>query len=48
MLHRDDDKPAIEWWDGKKEWYYNGVRHRENGKPTVTYPDGKTKGGVGI
>lgn len=28
--HRDDG-PAIEWFDGTKEWYQNGLRHRIDG-----------------
>lgn len=41
-LHRTDDKPAIEYEDGDKEWYFNNKRHRaESGdKPAVEYVDG--------
>jgi len=28
--HREDG-PAVEWWDGGKEWYLNGKLHREDG-----------------
>jgi hypothetical protein len=39
-LHRDNDKPAIEYASGSKEWYQNGKRHRGNDKPAVEYADG--------
>lgn len=29
-LHREDG-PAVEWYDGFKEWYFHGERHREDG-----------------
>jgi hypothetical protein len=29
-LHRTDG-PAIEWYDGSKEWFVNGVLHRTDG-----------------
>jgi hypothetical protein len=38
--HRGNDKPAIEWSDGKKSWYINGELHRDNDKPAVEYADG--------
>ena len=41
QYHHDKDKPAVEWADGTKEWFYNGIRHRENDKPAVEWPDGK-------
>ena len=37
-LHRTDG-PAIEWSNGTKEWYVNGLRHREDG-PAVEFNDG--------
>ena len=46
-LHRDGDKPAIEYADGRKDWYQNGKfwckngkLHRDNDKPAVEYADG--------
>ena len=39
LLHREDG-PAIEWPNGSKEWYQNGVRHREGG-PAVDTSSGK-------
>ena len=30
QLHRDDG-PAVEWANGTRHWYQNGVKHRENG-----------------
>jgi hypothetical protein len=41
LRHRENDKPAFEWINGKKEWYINGLRHRENGKPAIEYSNGK-------
>jgi len=38
-IHREDDLPAIEWKDGCKVWYKNGLKHR-NGNPAVVFPDG--------
>jgi len=37
-LHREDG-PAIEYSNGTKAWYVNGVRHRING-PAVTKHNG--------
>jgi hypothetical protein len=39
-IHRDNDKPAIEWSDGKKEWYQNDERHRDNDKPAIEFASG--------
>src|SRR3990167_9929300 len=33
VLHRENDKPAIIWFDGSKQWWKNGLRHRENNQP---------------
>ncbi len=38
LRHREDG-PAIEWENGKKEWYRNGLRHRVDG-PAVIYING--------
>ena len=38
QLHRTDG-PAIEYADGYKAWYQNGLRHRTDG-PAVEYSDG--------
>ena len=35
--HREDG-PAVEWINGYKSWYINGVRHREDG-PAIEYSD---------
>jgi hypothetical protein len=40
-LHRLNDKPAVEYPDGEKEWYINDERHRDNDKPAVERPNGK-------
>ena len=37
-LHREDG-PAVEAFNGFKEWWINGERHREDG-PAVEQPDG--------
>jgi len=29
-LHREDG-PAVEWYNGSKEWYKNAKLHREDG-----------------
>ena len=40
-LHRENDKPAIEWADGTKSWWYRkGQHHRENDKPAVEWAHG--------
>ena len=38
ILHREDG-PAVEWNDGRKDWWLNGMCHREDGPATV-WPDG--------
>lgn len=38
FLHREDG-PAIEWFDGRKDWYCHGSLHREGG-PAVEWADG--------
>ena len=38
QLHRTNG-PAIEYADGSKAWYQNGLRHRTDG-PAVEYSDG--------
>jgi hypothetical protein len=38
-FHREDG-PAVEYSDGTKEWFINGLRHREDG-PAVEYNGGK-------
>ena len=38
QLHREDG-PAIEWADGSKEYWLNGMLHREDG-PAVELADG--------
>ena len=40
LIHRENDKPAFEYFDGGKFWYINGKRHRENDKPSVEFPWG--------
>ena len=36
LRHRDeDDLPAVEYSDGTKIWWKNGIRHRDNGLPVV-------------
>jgi hypothetical protein len=38
QLHKLDG-PAIEWLNGEKEWWRNGMRHREDG-PAFIYANG--------
>jgi hypothetical protein len=38
ILHREEG-PAVEWNDGRKDWYINGMRHRVDG-PAAIYSDG--------
>ena len=38
QLHRDDG-PAVEYTDGSKYWYQNGLRHRTDG-PAIECADG--------
>ena len=38
ILHRENG-PAVEWWNGHKEWYQNGVYHRTDG-PAIEHADG--------
>ena len=37
--HREDG-PAVEWADGTKSWYSNGLLHRVDG-PALEYNDGR-------
>ena len=39
QLHRTEG-PAVEWSNGTKSWYQNGLRHRTNGA-AIEYSDGK-------
>ena len=32
-------EPALQWSDGKREWFFNGFRHRKDG-PAVEWPNG--------
>ena len=34
-----DDGPALEYAEGIREWFKNGLRHRENG-PAIIWDDG--------
>ena len=40
VLHRTDG-PAIEYFDGAKQWYRRGKRHRTDG-PAIVWADGRT------
>ena len=42
LLHRDGDLPAMEFGDGSKQWYRNGLRHRIDG-PAIEYSNGKKR-----
>jgi hypothetical protein len=41
QFHRENDKPAIEYYNGGKKWYINGLKHRENDKPAVEWSNGR-------
>jgi len=41
QYHREDG-PAIEWKNGRKEWFYKGRLHRGDG-PAVEQPNGKNE-----
>lgn len=38
-LHRENDLPAIEYTNGDKLWYTNGILHREGG-PAISFING--------
>jgi hypothetical protein len=38
-LHRENDLPAIEYANGDKLWYANGILHREGG-PAISFING--------
>lgn len=38
--HRDGDKPALIWPDGRREWWVDGRQHRDGNKPAVIRLDG--------
>ena len=40
IFHRDNDLPAIEYRNGAKWWYKNGLCHRENDLPSIEFPSG--------
>lgn len=40
ILHRTDGGPAVEYADGTKSWYVNGLFHRTDGGPAIEYEDG--------
>ena len=42
-FHRQNDLPAIEYADGFKEWWLNGLRHRDNDKPAIERSNGTKK-----
>lgn len=39
-LHRDNDQPAIIFFDGTRCWYKNGQLHRDNDQPAAIYYTG--------
>ena len=39
-MHREN-RPAVEYPDGYKEWYDNGFRHRKEG-PAIEWSNGAT------
>lgn len=41
VLHREDDLPALEGFNGDRSWYAHGRLHRENGLPAVESANGR-------
>ena len=39
-LHRDDDMPAVIYWNGSKSWFKNGEYHRDGNLPAYIGSDG--------
>lgn len=39
-LHRDGDKPAVEFIDGIRYWYMYGKIHRDDDKSAIEFSDG--------
>ena len=42
IYHSFNDKPAVYYVSGAREWYNKGILHRNNDKPAIIYED-KTK-----
>jgi len=40
ILHRENNKPAVEFPSGEKRWYKENKLHRENGKPAIIWNNG--------
>jgi len=40
IFHRDNDLPAIEWFNGAKYWYKFGELHRDSDNPAKKFPNG--------
>ena len=40
MRHRDNDKPAVLYGKGVKQWWVNGKLHRDGDKPALIYNNG--------
>ena len=39
VFHSHDDKPAVYYTSGAREWYKEGVLHRDNDLPALIYKD---------
>lgn len=39
VTHRANGLPAVEYVDGRKEYWEDGKRHRANGLPAIVYPN---------
>jgi len=39
-LHRDDDKPAVTYKNGRQMWYKHGMLHRDGNEPAYIHPNG--------
>lgn len=40
QLHRNNGLPAVELYDGTREWWKDGKQHRDNDLPAIEHPDG--------
>ena len=39
-IHRENDKLAVIWANGRKSWYKNGQIHRNKDMPAIVWADG--------
>ncbi len=39
-LHSVDDEPAVDYGDGTRWWFKDGLLHRDDDKPAMVWRDG--------